>query len=417
MGKPYNIQELRYSAEASFTENINDLASNTYTARLPCISAPSLSLTQGRIANTTQQNRSTLMSPSYLGKREAEVSFTTHWPGHMSSTASGSLTANWCHALLALGLGGENTGDTGTDIDDVAGTSTTSTIYTTANPGDFQVGSVVVVGAEGDGRAEGHATVVNTVSTQTTTILAALPGAPTDTDVIYASTQIYPLANYDIGTSNSIRMIASMLDTGNQYHLLGGQLASVKFNVTVGELPTIDWTYRFAWWERAADTTPSSVALSDDLSAPWSGADVFFQTKGTSTRNTLNVASMSLELDLPLIAHETTGGSKDYQTVTGWSRGKVGCALDITLQDWSTTYDTLFDSDGSTSTYKHILAQSCRTDGRRTGFYLPKAFIDGNRPTVQDVNGVTGLSFRMTATEDSDASGDLGKSLIRFFFA
>ena len=277
MAKSFQVQELRYRTETSFCENINDLNSNTYAARLPLQGLPTVTLTQPRIADESMVNALHQRYPGYAGVREGELEFTVFATGHVTSTASGALTSShWLYTLLSKGLGGGNTGDTGTDIDTGAGTPDADTIYTTANPGDFAAGSILRVGSKGDGRGDGQAAAVSTVSSQTVELLTALPGSAADEDVVYAALVAYPasVGHTDLGgTTASLAFIASNLDTGAQWHLLGCELMGLSLNLSIGSPPTLTFRYKVAWWARDADTTPSAVALATQNTGPWAGGD------------------------------------------------------------------------------------------------------------------------------------------------
>ena len=420
MAKSFQVQELRYRTETSFCENINDLNSNTYAARLPLQGLPTVTLTQPRIADESMVNALHQRYPGYAGVREGELEFTVFATGHVTSTASGALTSShWLYTLLSKGLGGGNTGDTGTDIDTGAGTPDADTIYTTANPGDFAAGSILRVGSKGDGRGDGQAAAVSTVSSQTVELLTALPGSAADEDVVYAALVAYPasVGHTDLGgTTASLAFIASNLDTGAQWHLLGCELMGLSLNLSIGSPPTLTFRYKVAWWARDADTTPSAVALATQNTGPWAGGGLFYQTVGTTTRATIAAHSLSLSLDLGLVEHRTNDGAADYQTITGYTRTHTRASLTIS-QLYDTAPETLWDSDGPNTTYKHILCASGTTDGKVFGFYLPKCFIDGNRPSREDVNGLTGVSHTLVATEGPTTTSDLTKSPVRFFIA
>jgi hypothetical protein len=251
-------------------------------------------------------------------------------------------------------------------------------------------------------------------------LLTALPAAPSAADVVYASLQAYPdsdgFTDYG-GTTRTLRFVCSSLDTGAQWHLLGCQLEGLTFNLTHGAVPTITWRYRAAYWDRVADTTPSAVTLQNDLAAPVMAGSVFFQTVGTTTRSTIDVESTSLSVNLGLVPMNTLEGDATYQTINGWVRTSCTAEATFRLHTWASTYQTLWDADGSTAVQKHILWQGNTTDGRSVGFYMPRSYIVGNRPSYEEVGGLTGVSFTMRAREGATVTNDLTRSPIRFWFA
>lgn len=405
-------KEVRFAAESSFCENINSVGSNAYGTRIPVQSA-SFTPTQPRIADNAAQSRNNVYRPGLKGTRSAGTfEFTVYACGHLTAP-TGALTETWLYTLLSKGLGGGNSADSGTTV---ASATDANTWVSTANPADFLPGSVLRVGASGDARGNGQAAVVDTIATSTTiNTLQNLDATPNASDVLYATLQAYPTDGFtDLGGSTrTVRFIYAHPDTGLQYHLLGCQLAGLSVGVSVGGIPTITLRYAVAFWDRAANT--DVVAMADDLAAPVAGADLFFQTVGTATRATLSAQSISIGVELGLIPHETVGGDHPLQTITGWTRTMCTVDVSIRLHEWASTYETLWDLDGSSATHKHALFQSTTTAGRVFGFYLPDLFASGARPAPEDVNGLTGVSFSMKATEGPDTTSALSRSIIRFF--
>lgn len=413
MAKPFSIQELRFSAESSFAENINSVTSNTYTTRLPLQGLANVTLTQSKIPDASIENYLNERRPGFNGIREADLEFTTFAAGHGTAT-TGALTENWLYTLLSKGLG---TGDSGSSGSTVNAATDADTFTTVANPADFAAGSVMRVGAKTDARAKGAAAVVSSVSGTTVELLTALPAAPANADVVYATLMVYPDSDGFTdqgGTTRTLRFIASNLDTGAQWHMVGCQLVGLSVNIDIGSIPTITWRYKCAYWERGADTTPSAVAMAAQLAGPWAGADLFYQTVGTTTRSTITTHGMTLDIDLGTIEHRTNDGAAVYQTLTGFTR--THCRANLTIRCMlDTAYETLFDSDGTSATHKHVLAQSSTADGRVFGFYMPRTYIMGNRPSREDVDGLTGVSFTLCSREGATTTNDLTRSPIRFF--
>lgn len=413
MATPFRTQELRFSAESSFAENILAPGSNTFTTSLPCIGIPVVSLDHARVDDTSINSRVNDSRPGYKGApRGGSLEFTVYACGHGGAT-TGALTENFLYTLLSKALGGGSSTDSGTTVSSGADANTFDTV---ANPADFTAGSIFRLGAAGDGRGNGQCGVVSTVATQTVDCLTSFDGTPSAADVVYGMMQVYPVNGFSDGggTTKTLRFIASNTDTGAQWQALGCQAESITLGWSVGGLPTLTFRYRVAYWVRQADTTPSAVTISSCDPAPVAGADLFFQTTGTATRNTLAVQSMQLSIGLGLVPLMTVGGDAPFQTITGYVRTGVTADATFRLHTWDSAYETLWDTDGSSSTYKHVLFQNTTTDGRVFAGYMPRMYIVGSRPTREDVDGLTGVSFQMRAREHTVTTSDLTRSLIRF---
>jgi hypothetical protein len=414
MAKSFRVQELRFATETNFAENINSVTSNSYTTSLHTVGLPVMSFEQSRVDDSSINNYVNDTRPGYKGApRGGTLEFTTYAGGHGTAT-TGALTENWLYTLLSRGLGGGSSGDTGTTV---AGGTDADTFTTAANPADFAPGAIIRVGAAGDARGNGQPTVVSTIATTTVEALASLDGTPSAADVVYAMLMAYPASTGFTdsgGTTKTLKFICSHTDTGAQWHGVGCQLQSVTIGWTIGGLPTLTWRYMVAYWARGADTTPSAVSVTSCDPAPVAGVDLFFQTTGTKTRATIAAQSVSISLNLGLVPHITVGGDATYQTVTGYTRTSCTADINIRSHEWSDVYETLWDSDGSGSTYKHILMANTTTDGRVFAIYCPRTYIVGPRPTREDVDSLTGVSFTMRTREGATTTSDLTRSPIRF---
>lgn len=409
MATVWNLTELHVADEGSFCENENSVTSNSFTSRIPIIEEPSLSLTQQRVSDSSIQSRQNESRPGFLTIREGTFSFVTHFPGHNTSP-TGNLTATWAYTLLKDGLGGGTDGMDGTTI--ASATDADSFVATSA--ASWVAGGIARVGAVGDARGQGRPFVVSTVNTGTGAVeaLTALPATPDAADVVYGALVAYPTEN----PTATKRFLYGKTGTGEQVYMLGCQLAGVEFSFPIGGLPTIRWTYQVATWERAADTVPSAITLDTANTAPVAGGALYYQTVGTTTWNTIAAAEASLSIDLGLAIKRTVGGGT-YRSITGYQRTRCKPRLTIRLQEWDSAYETLFLADGSSTTHKHVMLQSCTTGGRSVGFYCPRVFPVGNHPLPENVNEIVGTSIEFEAREGTVTDSDLTRSVIRFFMS
>ncbi len=393
--------EVLYSDESSFAE-----VSTSYSALIPCLEVSGLNLTQERsVTDGAMQSRMNVRAPGYAGVREGEFTLRCPLGGHGTTTA-GALTADWLHDLLSDALGG---GDATTIGDAIDSASTTTSLGITG--GTITRGSVVRVGASGDTRSEGRAAVIADGSKG---LLTALPTGPNSGDVVYAALMAYPTES--LGTTK--RFCIGHKPSGAQWHVRGCHAKAARLMFPIGGLPEVELTYHAAYWVRDAVSIPSGTTRgATPRQAPIAGQDIYYQTVGTTTRAVLSATEVSLNLEMQLGIHRTTGATAQFQVITGYERGPITASLDITLQDWVTAYETFWDLDGGDSVYKHILFESCRTDGRAVGFYLPKCYAAGPRPTREAVNDTIGVRIRLEAIEGPDTTSDLTRSAVRIWRA
>ena len=417
MALTFKCQELAYAAESSFSENAESPTSNTWDARIPFLSSPTVTLTQDRIRDTGLRARMNEESLSHPGAREASLEFTAYWCGHLT-TAAGALTQTWQQDLLSDGLGGGNVAAVGTVISGAA--SSTTSLNVTAGT-NFVAGGVTRVGVKGDGRGDGAPLAIASMTDATPDVLALLtaaPAAPTTAgDVVYACQMAFP----DESTSATLgtkRFLVSHTTSGAQYHLMGGQLSGLTFDISNGQLPRLTFRYRFAYWARGADTTPSARVIKDHFCAPVAGGSMFINNVGTTTRTTITPASIRFNVNVGLEPIVGPGGAGTFQFITGWQRtmAKADLSMDI---PWAVANgETFWDQANQSYTYKHILFGANHTDGRAVGFYLPKVFSVGERPSrPSEVNGQDYVTVNYTCTDGptTDGSTELIKSNFRLF--
>lgn len=415
MAAPSNLMELQYSAESSFCENAESPSSNTWTNRIPCKSY-TLTTNQERIRDGGIVSRMGDENISHIGPREATLEFTANWIGHQGVT-TGALTQTYLQDLLSDGLGGGSVATVGTTLS--AATTASSMTFTSTT--GLAVGAIVRVGAKGDAKGDGQPGVIGTVGTPVT-LLTALPATPANTDVVYAAQVAYhdESVAQTLGTKRFLVGFLSSPTTGAQYHLMGGQLAGIRITTPVGQnaIPEITLTYRFAYWARSAVTIPSTaLSLESHYASPIMGGSVFIQNFGTATRATITPSTMDLTIDLGLEPIVGPTGNGTYQQISGWARTMIKPTLSM-LVPYTTAWETLFDTSNSSYTYQHILFGSNTIDGRSVGFYMPRCFQVGNRPSAPtSSNNQLYVPITFVGRESTTTTNELTRSAIRLYMA
>ena len=140
---------------------------------------------------------------------------------------------------------------------------------------------------------------------------------------------------------------------------------------------------------------------------------MFLQTVGTATRATEAVNEIELTLEMGLSARDGLATGATDMTIVSYERMPVKATISLS-KAFATDWDTLYDSDGSDSTKKHILITGSTTDGKATAIYAPSAFIVGPRPQDVDYRGLVNTRATFRCQEGPDTTNDLTRSCIRF---
>lgn len=403
------LQELLYNTEASFLANAQSPASNTYANRVPIISAQ-CTFNQPRTNDQTVQSRKNESRPGFLDLRTGTLEFTTWVPGLITDPGVGTPTTNFFTDLLGDGLGGRNSGDDGGTIS----SATDGDTFVTTGVTLMTPGAIMRVGAKNDGRCDGQPGVISTWAAGATQLLTALPGTPNAADAVRPVITLFPT---ETNPTTTYRFLCGYTDTGAQWHAMGCQLDSITFEIDIpsGRPMRATWRYQVAYWARSAVTIPSAVACPNTDTAPMAGGRFFINTFGTATSAVEEVGMMTLTLDMGLIAQRGVAASQaPYTNITGWVSN--GCRPTLTVDiPWTTAAETDFNSDGSSTTHKHVLFATNGQAGRCQGFYLSRCYQDGDAPTYVDRGGLNYVRKTLRGRESTDTTSELTRSAFRFF--
>ncbi|MEK7180391.1 MAG: hypothetical protein AAB706_02860 [Patescibacteria group bacterium] len=398
----FSTREVSYATESSFAESAGSESGLSFSKRLPALDVrPDFG--QERGDDGSLQVRANHSRPGYLGPRSGSFELDVYWCGH-NGACTGALTETWLQDLLADGFGGGDVTQVGGTV--TAGASATSIPFSGAT---LVRGGLVRIGAKGDARADGQFVVLGTPVTSPATLLTAAPGVPNNADVIYAAQIAYP--SETLGSTKRFLIASPTADA--QYIAVGCQLESATLRLAIGELPRWTLKYQVARWVRQTKTVPVVSTLEDSKCAIWASGSVFYQTVATATRATEAVNEIELGIDMGLAAQDGLATGATDMTVVGYQRLPVKATLTLS-KAFATDWDTLFSSDGSDSTYKHLLITGSTTDGKATAIYAPRAYIAGQRPGAVDYRGIVNTKVSFRCAEGPDETNELTRSCIRF---
>jgi hypothetical protein len=342
------------------------------------------------------------------------VAFDVPLPG-MGSTTAGAVPSSDVATLLGLVFGtvanGLATGTTATGGTAAAPTLTAATGIT--------AGALVKVGAKGDGRGDGQFVAVSTHAASTANLLTALPAAPNNGDVVYASKMIYESSTP--GTYETISSVRILFITAQQAYLCHGCYpTAAEFSVNVGEIPRVRLTYAVSWWEPRTATLPSAVAVQDHSPAPVAGGSLFLNAVGTATRSTVVARSVAFSVALSNLGEPGVGGYDEHQLMVGASRSPSTVSFELVVDSEAAgtdTYGALFDVSENSRTNWHALYTMTTGDGRATALYLPNMTATEARPVQFDDGGVLRKRLRFDALTGATTTTDLTASPWRLALA
>lgn len=410
----YRLQVLEVASEVTFASTASDPSTITTWGdyRLPAEDIV-LNFSQERIPDVAVQARQNVRGLSHIGLRTATLEFTTNWPGHNTDPGTGSLTERWPVTLLGYALGGKRTAGAGSTI---SGTASGVQSVSLASAAGFSAGDVCAIGTKGDGRGDGQVLAIATVSATdgTLSLLTDAPAAPTT-----AGDTVSRLALVfwdETATLKTVRFRAEHAGTGEQFLAHGCQLSGIKITWPMdGGLPKARWTYQCAYWNRQAFTFPPSSTMESAFATPPAAGSLYLQDSGTTTRVTKTPASVELDFDLGLEPTIGPGGVATFQNITGWVRTRFSPRIALQIP-FETARETAWDVANQSYTYEHMLWCSNATGGRRTGFYAPRLFYEGTRPSVPvAVNEQTYINVMFRATEGATTTTELTRSALRLF--
>ena len=393
MSNPGALGSITYESEASFGVDTTTFA----TLRLP-ITAPvdCSGLVQNKVDSQRVVQYRNDGTQWVLGTMGGSFKTKFYLPGH-GSTTSGATTATALETLLGYVFGNVAvSASAGTTF-----TGGTATAPTTTASGTFSAGSVCFTGALADARGGGQAAAVSTHATTTLNLLTAMGGSPTNGDVLYSATMIYPS---EAPTSTTVTSLRFLLQTANlMYECHGCFPTAVSISgLNAGELPTIEITWAVAWWRYSTSTFPSAVATDTSNPSPVAAGSLFVQDNGTATRATRTFRSFTIDYTLGMETLRGPGGTNQFQDIVGCRR-----TVDKIKVTWSEDADAATTSPvlpgyGTGTTFKHILYTSATAAGARIAIYLPRVCVTNVaiQKIDQNLNRLTaeGMAYTSTVT-------------------
>jgi hypothetical protein len=403
MSNPGSLGSVTYEIEASFGVDTTTFT----TLRLPITLPVDCS---GLVHNKVDSERVVQYRNDgtawILGTMGGSFKTKFYLAGH-GSTTSGATTITSLETLLGYVFGNAA-------VSALAGstfTGGTATAPTTTSSGTFAAGSIGFAGALGDARGNGQAFVVSTHATTTLNLLTALGGSPTNGDVLYSATTIYPSES---PTSTSVQSLRFLLQTANlMYECHGCFPTSVSISgLNAGELPTIEITWQVAWWRYSTSTFPNTTATDTSNPSAVAAGSLFMNDVGTATRAVRTWRNFSIDYTLGMEALKGPGGVNAYQDIVGCRRTVDKIKVSWTEDADAATTSPVLPGYGTGTTKKHALYTSATAAGARIAIYLPNICI--TNVATQKIDGnLNRLSCEGMAYTGTTTTNDLTLSAFR----
>jgi len=277
--------------------------------------------------------------------------------------------------------------------------------------GTIAAGSLVRVGAFGDGRANGAWAVVSSHVGTVLTLLTALPGVPNAADVIYSA----EIANLvELASSGAVRGLRFLLQKANlQYEAHGCFATAITIMLPIdGTLPSAEITWECSWWDYSTATFPSALSVQAFSPAMGGGAgsSFFIQDKGTATRATRTIRSFTLSIDYKVAKLIGPGGVKTNQVTVGATRLPASVTAEWVEDAPAATTTPQLETDISRTF--HILLGVSTAAGSALAAYMPEAYMI-EKPIQFNDGGINRIKYRVMCCADKAKTTDLPASAIR----
>jgi len=392
-----------YATESAFGET-----TTTTGTRLDIVGAPDFTPSWPMIDPGILKQRPHEATQGILGPKGGTLSFEMLLTGLGGSSAS----APPASALATL-LGacfGQTTTSHSSSITCSGGTATA--LSASAATG-ITAGSLVRVGAKGDGRCDGQWVPVSTHAASTINALLAVPTAPSGTDQVYCSRMIYESSTP--GTMDTITGLRfRFLSSRQQYVAHGCYLTGIEWmNVSPGEVPRVKLSFTMAWWEAVSATFPDTTATDDYSGSPIAGGSFAWNAVGTATRVTESIRAFRWSTQLSQLQQFGPDGLNEYQTLVGCVRGPSMHTFEIEYDaeaSGTNTQGALFDDDANSRAARHFLYSMSIADGRSLGLYVRNAKFIDEYPIQRAVNGQWRKVVKLQAMTGPTTTSDLTMS-------
>lgn len=394
MSQPSLLQAVLYNTEATFCEN-----ASSFTTALPLIDSVDLSgLARKKVR---VPHIKSYMNEGYHDQLapfdEQKITLKGRLTG-LGATCAGAAPTSDLWAFLGILLGTTTNGlATGTTFSGGTAAAPTTTAANGAS------GALVRGGSVGDGRAGGQWIAVDTHAVNALAPFIALPAAPNNGDVLYASKNLYPTEGPgEVPTSVRLEVLTS----NGHFILRGCFLAENGFRIT-GSMPggVLDWEadLMVSHVTTTSATFPSATVPQRHAGGPaLVNGSVAIVPTGTTTRATYAAREVTLAFNVGCQGFKGPGGVFEGQLYTSCQRVANGLTITAVLDAEATgthTWRTAFDADPNlAAVYYQVLLSILVHDGRSVGLYAGRCKLCDVQPMQFAHEGINRVRLTFEAT-------------------
>lgn len=394
------LQTLAFEAESSWAEDVDTMT----TAVQLCAPVSLSGITQEMLEPERVTARRLDSSKGTPGPFDnVTLQFECYLTGHGSAT-TGATTINALYTLLGRVLGGSAvaapSGDTFS-----GGTSNIPTTTTAAGSNQIGYGALIRGGAFGDGRGGGQFYKVSSHVGNNLVLLNNMASAPNNGDVLYSASIAYAASSACAITGTRFRVQTADL----QFVLHGGFPTGLTFSgLGPGQVPKVGFTWKFSWPEPTSTTFPTTPTASEFSPSPnTADGSCFFHTNGTPTRALISLRDFSVEYNLAVMPVEGGIGANAYQTITGATRGRDTCFVNIVVDGEGVDTTPTYWDEWLANTAKHMVWTGNSKATQAVGMSFPQLVYAGARPSQSNTGGRNTIPARFRAIASTDTASDL----------
>lgn len=405
MSGPSALQHVLYEAESAYAEEVTTFA----TARLPVKNMiDTRGLTRGKVAPEWTVDRRNDGNGHIKGENDVTWSMSGWLPGHGSSTAGTGLSMSnlgtWLGTIIGHGALAHTAGTTA----DGTGTTTAPGV---ALASGYAPGSILPIGARGDGDGGGQFYRVLSHSASALNLANALPATLANGAVIRTSEHLYTrdtvttmtTARYQIGTANQ------------RYNIHGGFGESINLTgFNTGQLPMWEASMRgAAAYPTTGGAFPTATAAVLHRPGVVANGSFMLAEVGATTRTTYDVRDFQIALTLGVQADKAPGGVWPGQTIQAVRRVTDTLTGSFLVDASTASASPFWHSAWDDETKEYQLLYTCSLDdGKAIAISIQRLCLTGPRPAQLDDNRINRVPVEFTAYSGATTTTDLTSSML-----
>lgn len=411
MSNSADLQNVLYSAESAFCENVS-----TFATALPLVGTVDVTGLGREMVHIDH-----IRQFAHDGAQDVAMPFvgrSIQMSGNLTGlggSAAGAAPASDMVTFLALLTGATSAFTPGGTF-----TGGTALIPTTSMANGVPAGGLVRGGAIADGRVGGQWLAVATHAASALTLSIGAAAAPAAADVLYSSRMVYP--NESSPAFDQPGHFRMRIQTSNgHFDCRGCYLMTLALNgLSPGEIPTWTATIGVSHVQTTSSTFPSATRPQRFAPTPAVTGSLVMARVGETTRRLESARSFALTLGDTGEGLVGTGGNFEGQLYQDCRRKPGRITIDMVV-DAEPTGTYFWNSealiDPNAAGYWQALYTVSALNGRAVGIYFPKLKMSNVVPMQIQDNAYNRVRVNFDALAGDDNTSELSRSAWRLAFA